>query len=42
MYTNDNLKFMVNGVYTDKIFLSRGVKQGNSKSEIINSFPYLF
>ena len=33
MYTNDNLKFMVNGQYSDKLFISRGVKQGSSPTK---------
>ena len=29
MYHNDFLQFIVNGKYTDKLYLTRGVKQGN-------------
>ena len=28
MYTNDSLRFVINGKYSREIFLSRGVKQG--------------
>ena len=28
MYRNDSLKFLVNGHYTDSLWLTQGVKQG--------------
>ena len=28
MYKNDNIHFLINGHYTEKLFLTRGVKQG--------------
>ena len=28
MYKNDSLKFLINGHYSDEIFLTQGVKQG--------------
>ena len=29
LYYNDNIKFIINGKYTDPIWLTLGVKQGN-------------
>ena len=29
MYSNDSLKFLLNGHYTEELFLTQGVKQGN-------------
>ena len=31
LYYNDNIKFLINGKYTDPIWLTLGVKQGNNK-----------
>ena len=31
LYYNDNIKFLINGKYTDPIWLTLGVKQGNDK-----------
>ena len=31
MYKNDRFLFMINGHYTDQLWLSQGVKQGNKK-----------
>ena len=28
MYCNDSLKFLINGKYSDSIWITRGVKQG--------------
>jgi hypothetical protein len=28
MYTNDSIRFLINGKYTDELFLTQGVKQG--------------
>ena len=28
MYCNDSLRFLVNGKYTDQLWLTQGVKQG--------------
>ena len=30
MYKNDNIQFLINGKYTDSVYLTRGVKQGNT------------
>ena len=32
MYKNNSLRFMINGHYTDQLWLSKGVKQGNTSS----------
>ena len=29
MYSNDSLTFLVNGRFTDELFLTKGVKQGS-------------
>jgi hypothetical protein len=52
MYKNDSLRFMINGHYTDLLWLSQGVKQGNkrfspnfSKTKLVsgcNLSPLLF
>ena len=32
MYRNDHIDFLINGSYTEKLFLTRGVKQGTTAS----------
>ena len=34
MYTNDSIRFLINGKYTDELFLTQGVKQGMINSRI--------
>ena len=39
MYCNDSLRFLINGKYTDQLWLTQGVKQGNiinGPSKILN------
>ena len=31
MYHNDSLKFLINGTYSDELWLTQGVKQGENK-----------
>ena len=31
MYKNDSLRFLINGHYSDELWLSQGVKQGTKK-----------
>ena len=31
MYRNDSLRFLVNGKYTEELYLTQGVKQGKIK-----------
>ena len=31
MYCNDSLRFLVNGKFTDQLWLTQGVKQGKNK-----------
>ena len=35
MYTKDSLLFLVNGKFTDELFLTKGVKQGSMMWELI-------
>ena len=45
MYTNDSLRFLINGHYTEQLYLTQGVKQGNIKNykiiKIITIIPRL-
>ena len=41
LYYNDNIKFVINGKYTDPIWLTLGVKQGND-SENCGGITLLF
>lgn len=38
MYCNDSLKFLINGKFTDSLWISQGVKQGKME-KIIEPFP---
>ena len=37
MYQNDSLKFLINGHYSDEIFLTKGVKQGKFVIALVKS-----
>ena len=41
MYKNDSLRFLINGQYSDQLWLSQGVKQGMKKGggTITNLIP---
>ena len=41
MYTNDSLRFLINGKYTEEVWLTRGVKQGKPL-KFIKDFKFCF
>ena len=38
LYVNDSLRFLINGKYSDPLWLLRGVKQGNNSKLSLNNF----
>ena len=42
MYMNDHVHFLINGSYSDKLFLTRGVKQGKNTNSNTEKFTYQF
>ena len=42
LYTNDSLRFLINGKYTDELWLTRGVKQGKPNPGKYQYFNFQF
>ena len=38
MYNNDSIRFLINGKYSDELWLTQGVKQG-AETWQINDYP---